>query len=99
MNTDIMDDGFWERLVEGAKTIPKNWNQRCQDSIRKEKAKIIERQNCQFEPKKAGICLRPVVGDVPERINSRETNHLAKSGLRSLSPLPRIRRKRTFKGL
>jgi hypothetical protein len=96
MKTDIMDDGFFERLVEGAKTIPKNWNQRCRDSIHKEKAKIAEHQNRQFEPPKACSARTAVEGDTPPPKTAKRTLILAKSTLKQTDPLPILRGGRTL---
>jgi hypothetical protein len=96
MKIDIMDDGFWERLVEGAKLIPKDFNQRLEASIRKEKAEIAERQNCQFETPKACPDRTTIEGDTLPPKTAKRHMILAKFGVEKTGLLPHIRGKRAL---
>ncbi len=43
MKIDIRDDEFWNKLISTEKSTPDNWNDRCRDSIQKEKKEIEDR--------------------------------------------------------
>lgn len=48
MKIDIRDDEFWNKLISVEKSIPDNWNDRCGQSIQKEKKEIEDRNGIRF---------------------------------------------------